>query len=188
MGYALHIQGIYMYMSGIFREITSHYFHGELCCVGKLCLLHSIALNHGMGLLHWNSKIYIKLEFWYTWHIHSIYHVYTVALHIHGIYLAYTDYIPHHSRGSRRDHLESWTVVRTQYNPVRTDLYSGIVSYWLVLLRLSMYFFPQVRTRTYFFPQVRTQYVLGQIVCTEYVLSTESMIKVRTLGEKYKLS
>ena len=38
------------------------------------------------------------------------------------------------------------------------------------------------------FSQVRTQYVLGQIVCTEYVLSTESMIKVRTLGEKYKLS
>jgi hypothetical protein len=55
MGYAsaLHIQGImiYMYMSGIFREIALHYFHGESCCVEKLCLLHSIALNHGMGLL-----------------------------------------------------------------------------------------------------------------------------------------
>ena len=55
-----------------------------------------------MGLLHWNSKKYIKLEFWYTWHIRSIFHVYTVAQHIHGIYLAYTNYIPH--RGSRCSH------------------------------------------------------------------------------------
>ncbi len=31
-------------------------------------------------------------------------------------------------------------VVRTRYNPVRTTLYSGIVSYRLVLLRLSTYF------------------------------------------------
>ncbi len=53
---------------------------------------------HGFTTLKLQENI--KLEFWYTWHIHSIYHVYTVALHdIHGIYLAYTDYIPH--RGSR---------------------------------------------------------------------------------------
>ncbi len=83
-----------MYMSGINHEITLHYFHWELCCVDKFCLLHLIALNHGMGLLHWNSKKYIKLEFWYTWHIHSIYHTYadcpTYTWNIHGIYRLYT--------------------------------------------------------------------------------------------------
>ncbi len=89
-------------MSGIYLEITLHYFHEELCCVEKFCVLHLIALNHGMGLLHWNStgKKYIKIEFQYTWHILSTYHVYTfAALHIHGIYMVYTNYIPH--RGSR---------------------------------------------------------------------------------------
>ncbi len=134
MGYALHIQGMYMYMSGIFREIAFHYFHGESCCVEKLCLLHSIALNHGMGFLHWNSKKYIKLEFWYTWHIHSIYHVYTVALHIHGIYLAYTDYIPH--RGSR-----CWYQPGVQY----LILIDWRLCFWYQIMYASILKHPEVK-------------------------------------------
>jgi hypothetical protein len=81
-------------------------------------------------------------------------------------------YIGRENHGWIMDHLESWLVVRTQYNPVRTTLYLSIVSYHLVLLRLS----------TYFLPQVRTKYVLLKSVCTQYVPSTESMIKVRTSG------
>ncbi len=67
-------------------------------------------------------------------------------------------------------HLESWLVVRTRYNPVRTALYLSIVSYHLVLLRLS----------TYFLPQVRTWYVLF-IPSTYWVRTSQiSMYLVRT--------
>jgi hypothetical protein len=65
------------------------------------------------------------------------------------------------------------------YGLYHTDLYCSV---WVCT------FSPKYVLSTYFFPQVRTEYVLGKIVWTEYVLSTESMIKVRTLGEKYKLS
>ncbi len=98
-------------------------------CVEKFCVLHSIALNHGMGSLHWNSKKYIKIEFWYTWHIHNIYHVYTAAQHIHGIYQAYTDYKPH--RGSKcqcKLQLKGYNSVSTQFNNVCTihEMYIAI--------------------------------------------------------------
>ncbi len=94
MGYALPIQGIYKVyvsiLSGIYSDITFHYFHWELCCVEKFCLLHSIALNHGMGLLHWNSKKYIKIEF----DILGIYIVYTMYIQWPYIYMECTWYIP----------------------------------------------------------------------------------------------
>ena len=79
---------------------------------------------------------------------------------------------------------------RSTYS-VQPGTYRLVLRYRIILTCTAPFeyvLFPQVRTRTYFFSQVRTQYVLGQIVCTEYVLSTESMIKVRTFGEKYKLS
>ncbi len=76
-------------------------------------------------------------------------------LYIHGIaqcclgstYYAIVQYHLVLSYHCKYHHLESWGVVRTRYNPVRTALYPGIVLYRLVLLRLIMYFLPQVRTR-----------------------------------------